>query len=145
MAEESVTLRELLEAADRALTATLERYMATHCAMHQQEHLQVLRDAALIDARLLEANEFRAQLSHERGLYVSRDMLDSRLAAMNTRFEQLIVATNTHFDVNGKRISVVETIMANMQGRIYTAGAILSLIVTIVASLAAALMNHIWK
>lgn len=115
--DDTVTLRELLEARFAAIDARTAALVESHAAVHQVAEGNVNR-------RLDEMNELRAQIEQERGVYVRRDQLDAMLLATSVEFRELAKA-------NQARISNLEAQAQNWQGRFWMAGAVLALLIAL--------------
>lgn len=110
--------RELDDEREKVL---LERWAAhhrehlVHQDAHDREHIEY-RDrietaTVVLDRRLDQMNEFRAQLTEERALYVRRDMLD-----------EFRIASAKVTDANAARIRELETAKSNLEGRLWAVG-----------------------
>lgn len=140
---ERVTLREFLERGVQALGAQLSTYIETHRQEHAQLAGQVEGARRAVEARLDGMNELRSQITAERGLYVTRDYLDSRLNSMNTRIDDGTKLANTHFETNSHRIQETERARANLDGRFAAWGLVLTAIAVIVPVLIS-ILAHFW-
>jgi hypothetical protein len=69
---------------------------------------------ANVERRLTEMNEMRAQINSERGQYVTREMYDKQYEALRETMDA--------------RLKPLETIIANYQGRMLAAGAIITFV-----------------
>lgn len=101
------------ETAEEARRGLREQVASTETVRLRE--LQLAREVTeqtrqAMDAKLAEMNQFRSQLEGERALYVSREMLDTRLAAISalaeTRWSQLVT-----------RLDALERARANLDGR----------------------------
>ena len=112
----------------------LENRLDEHNVVQQREILQAketVHDTRQeMDRRLLEMNEFRQQLTNERATYVTRDMLDARLQAVESRQE----AAN-------EIVSSIERKLANQEGRFWAMGVAFSVAV-IILNIA---LRFVWK
>ena len=109
----------------------LERWEAhhrehlVHQDAHHREHLEyrerIETATVALDKRLDQMNEFRAQLTEERALYVRRDMLD-----------EFRIASAKVTDANAARIRDLETAKSNLEGRFWAFGLGLGALVVIV-------------
>ena len=133
-----MTLRDHITSLFDAQAARLDSYVAAHSEMHQKLAEQVVQAAKVIDQRLEGMNELRAQITGERGQYVTRDVLDQRNGALALRIEELGRRVDQRFEETGKRITEMERAKANMDGRMAMLGlmllgasAVLNLIISI--------------
>ncbi len=125
------------------LTISLEHYIDMRIAdlthyidglFSEEKLLDTVRAAAVtatateLKEKLLEMNQFRAQLDTERGSYITQPLLDARLNAQHTEANAISTA-------NEQRIRVLEGRVANYDGRLLMVGigwTILTVVVGIV-------------
>jgi len=111
----SVSLRELLESRFMQLEQRIEESQRTHSAVHAVAELNINR-------RLDEMNELRDQITEERGRYITRDQLDSRLG-------QTIAEYHALAERNAARLSILESQVSNLQGRLWAFGAAVTVLI----------------
>ena len=109
MADDSSVLHE------RELREQLERL---HLDMHHAD--EKARDLAATDInrRLEGMNELRAQITSERGLYLSRELFDREHAQLRESLDT--------------RLKVLETSRSNLDGRMWAIGAAITFVVSLV-------------
>lgn len=110
--------------------AVLERALQDHVGHHSQIHAMEAEALTLrtveLERRLAEMNLFREQISQERAKYVSRENYEERHDALITR------------------ISAMELLSSNIQGRMYMIGAVISVITSLVV-VAVNLVIKFWR
>jgi len=108
-----------LEASINRRFAALETMMKTGVEAHHREHSQLdtqkARDEADVNRRLEAMNELRSQINSERGLYVTRPLLDSQLEALHRQNQD-----------NRTRLEELSRQLADIQGRFWMAGTALT-------------------
>jgi len=146
---------------DRRLVDIREVYqnlLASHLDLHgsDREALRLARDD--IERRLEGMNELRAQITGERGLYITRDMLESKLEGLDSKIDgyaaTIRVEVRSQGDqirgeariavekvtseqaVQNRRLSDLETKAANMDGRFAVLAGVLALAVLVVQFIA---------
>lgn len=130
-AEEShVPLREHIE----ALIVALRQETASSFASVRREFDATDRTAkeatdkanSAMDKRLDHMNEFRDQLRDQAAKFVTRDLVDERIVAL----EKLL---NGKTDSNGERIGRLETKGSNLDGRFWAIGAVVIVVNLLIA------------
>lgn len=118
-------LAELERSIDRRF-ACVEALVIAGVAAHQREHAQIdtqrVGDAHDVSRRLDAMNDLRAQMSAERGLFVTRALLDSQLQSVSQQLTDL-----------GGRIEQQARLMADIQGRFWMAGTFLTFLSVLVS------------
>lgn len=122
---DAVPLREYLEARLDGLGALMAAQVAGHLALHTSEAEAVALARGVQAHKDERNNNWRSQLESERGLYMTRDAVESRIAVATTDYHALATA-------NATRISLLEQGQANLTGRLWMAGAALTLVITMV-------------
>jgi hypothetical protein len=146
MADDAVTLRELMELRFREqqralellaeanarevalLKENVERIAVLHAEAHAREH--ALTQTALekaeraMEHRLEGLNEFRGQLRDQAATFASRDLVDSRLATLSIRQDEATERIEA-------RLKLLEHNSANLQGRLWSMGAGVALLMTV--------------
>ena len=90
--------------------------------MNKAAQAEATRHAAeALEHRLDGMNEFRDQLSKERGQYVTRELFGSETQAHANADKE------THTDID-RRLRALETVVANYAGRIWAIGAGITLL-----------------
>ncbi len=143
----SVSLREYIEAILHEKDRALQALAATHghevqalkenvlelARIHDDAHARehALTQTALEKAeqsltiRLESMNELRSQIYSERGTYVTRDMLETKMAALDTQLDSLGVMVN-------RRLGELENKQANLDGRFLILGGVLGVAIVLV-------------
>ncbi len=116
----------------KALEARLSEHQRIQGREQEADQKSVERTRQEMERRLSEMNEFRAQLSQERTAYVTRDMLDARLSGIGERIEQNPRANVARIDLLQGRVEQLERERANLQGRFYSLGVGLSIVVLVI-------------
>ena len=81
--------RRLTEAEFRRHAAALEAQARAEDLRHQAGDAKIQKASEVLDYRLEEMNNFRAQINQERGDYLRRDMYDRENAALSDRVKSL--------------------------------------------------------
>jgi hypothetical protein len=81
--------RRLTEVEFRRCAATLEAYARAEDLRHEAGDAKIQKANEVLDYRLEEMNNFRAQINQERGDYLRRDMYDRENAALSDRVKSL--------------------------------------------------------
>lgn len=131
-----------MDSAEAAISVLQERVKALEARLTEHQRIQaremeadqksVERTRQEMERRLSEMNEFRAQLSTERSAYVTRDILDARLSGLLERIEQNPVANRGKIELLQGRVEQLERDRANLQGRFYSLGVGLSILVLVI-------------
>lgn len=100
----------------------LDRYALEHNRVHDVELKIHARELELSDAKFAKANEMREQIDKERGEYATKEKLET----INL---ELI-----------RRIAALEKSEAALKGKIYGAGAVISLVSVLIG-----IVSHFWK
>jgi len=92
---------------DRRLVDILESYknlLASHTGLHDSDAraLQLARED--IERRLEGMNELRAQINGERGLYVTRDMLEGKLEGLDGKIDSMTSTIRGEFRAQGDAV-----------------------------------------
>ncbi len=103
-----------------------EQWQRLHELVHQSESKALETAKGSIDQRLDEMNALRLQITQERGEFISRDLYDREHTSLREQFDV--------------RVKALENSNANMQGRIWMMGAVISLIVSLLT-----VALHFWK
>jgi hypothetical protein len=85
-----------------------------HTAMEEARRLAAIE----IERRLEGMNELRAQISNERGMYLTRDLYDREHALLR--------------DTLDTRVKILESARANLDGRLWALGAVVTGVVSFV-------------
>ena len=142
---------------DRRLVDILESYknlLASHTGLHDSDAraLQLARED--IERRLEGMNELRAQINGERGLYVTRDMLEGKLEGLDGKVDgmsatirgegrsqgdairgEFRIATekiSSEQVVQNRRIGDLENKAANMDGRFAILAGVLAVAILVI-------------
>jgi hypothetical protein len=114
---------ELLSAEIRHLRDLLEAHKELDNLRHAEEQKSLAAAEVNLDRRLDTMNQFREQLTAERGHYVNRELHDKMESTVMSKIDKI------DFDMDG-RLKILETYAANVQGRIWAMGAGITIIVT---------------
>ena len=81
--------RRLTEAEFRRCAAALEAQVHAENLRHEAGDAKIQKASEVLDYRLEEMNNFRAQINQERGDYLRRDMYDRESAVLSDRVKSL--------------------------------------------------------
>ena len=81
--------RRATEAEFRRCHAVLEEHVRAEDLRHEAGDAKIQKANEVLDYRLEEMNNFRAQINQERGDYLRRDMYDRENAALSERVKSL--------------------------------------------------------
>ncbi len=95
-----------------------EQWQKLHLDMHVAMDLARSLAGDDINRRLDGMNELRAQITSERGLYLSRELFDREHSALRDSIDA--------------RLKILETKGSNLEGRLWAVGAFISLVVSFV-------------
>jgi hypothetical protein len=99
---------------------SLREYFEAHWVAHEKTHVAlgdaIDKAAEDISRRLAEMNQFRAQISEERGLFLSKTEYEARHRELETRL-------GTVKDTQDKRLNDLERAKSNLDGRLWALGA----------------------
>lgn len=109
---------EVLAAHLAALGARMDALIASHHAVHAVAE-------ANIERRLTDMNELREQIGTERGLYMTRTEIDSRINAATAEYHALAQR-------NLDRIARLELAASNLTGRLWAAGVAVTFVMAVV-------------
>jgi hypothetical protein len=133
-AREVATLAESTEREVKTLAAAHAREVAElkanvnelarlHSEAHAREHgltqTAVEKAEQSLGVRLEGMNELRAQITGERGTYVTRDMLEAKLGGLDGKVEGALSGV-------GRRLGDLENKQANLDGRFLVLGGVLA-------------------
>ena len=121
----SISLREYLDQRFGQLHEAMQLALTTHDHIHQLESDAVTRATTVLDRRLTEMNEFRAQLSEERQLYITRPMFDAWEAALVGRIESRLAL------VEG-RLATLERAESGARGSLWALGGVWVVITVVI-------------
>lgn len=125
MESQEISLREYIEGKLNELDKRVALVFQNHSSIHDSEYRALQKAAGDITSRLEGMNEFRAQISLERQLYVSRVLFDSERNALETKLEALI-------NSNGHRITVLERAQSGAQGSMWMLGVVATILGVVV-------------
>lgn len=103
-----------------------EQWQHQHERVHEVEHESLQIAKGEINRRLDEMNNLRLQITAERGEFLGRDAYDREHNVLRDQLDG--------------RIKVLETVNANLQGRMWMMGAVISLFLSLLT-----LALHFWK
>lgn len=106
-----------------------EQWQEAHKRIHEMEQESLALARQSIDGRLDEMNQLRAQISAERGFYVSREYYDQN---HNSLRDSLMILINQHARESDTRLKLLETTKSNLEGRLWMMGAAISGVVIVV-------------
>ena len=121
----SISLREYLDQRFTQLHEAIDLARTTHNHIHQLESEAVSRATTVLDHRLTEMNEFRAQLSEERRLYITRPMFDAWESSLVIRFESRLAL------VEG-RLTTLERAESGARGSLWALGGVWVVITVVI-------------
>ena len=112
---------------------------------HLREHAivaeMIKKTETQLNSRLEDMNSLRTQITSERGMYITRDAVDERMAAVNSKIDErggsagtAIQSVQTQL---AQRIEAMERANANLQGRLWALGVGLTIVMF--------LSHYIWK
>ena len=114
--------RRLTEAELRRCAAALDAHARADDLRHEAGDAKIAKASEVLDYRLEEMNNFRAQINHERGEYLRREMYDR---------EQVALA---------ERVKILEIARGEQTGRTAAYASIVALVVIV-----AQVVLHFWK
>jgi len=114
--------RKLMEAEFRRCHAALEAYGRAEDLRHEAGDAKIQKANEVLDYRLEEMNNFRAQINQERTEYLRRDMYDRDHAVL------------------GERVKVLEIVRGEQSGRTAAYASTVAFVVVAVQ-----IMLHFWK
>jgi predicted RNase H-like nuclease (RuvC/YqgF family) len=82
--------------------------------------------------KLADMNNLRTALESERGLYVTRDMLDTRIDSTVAARQQAVKSLDAQLENISSRLDAVERAKANLEGRFWVLGAGVPVLVIVV-------------
>ncbi len=114
--------RRLTEAEFRRFAAALEAQARAEDLRHDAGDAKIQKASEVLDYRLEELNNFRAQINQERGDYLRRDMYDRENAALSDR------------------VKILEIVRGEQSGRTAAYASMVALVVIV-----AQVVLHFWK
>lgn len=145
MPEPEVSVRELIETKLTAMDQRLAQYAMEHRRHHDELAQQLQRDARTVAEKLVEMNNLRQQITAERALYVTRDVLDARVNGLTQRIEDAVKAAGEATEALRQRIADIEKARANLEGRITVLGSIFlgaSVLINLIINVAGFVWAH---
>jgi len=107
---DDISFKEHFEELLAAIQKLQDERWKSHDGVHVMGQLAIDASVKALDARLEIMNQFRAQISEERGEFVKVDVYGSERKALEAKFEAKL-------DAGDKRIGILENNQSNQAGR----------------------------
>lgn len=131
--EEEISYKEHFEEKLLSVEKLEDERWRAHENVHAMGQLALDASVRALDVRLETMNQFRAQISEERGEFVKALVYDSERKALELKFE-------TKFDSNEKRIGMLENSQSNQAGRTAAYVSVLGVAFAVIQ-----IILHFWK
>lgn len=113
----------------------LDTYQTSHQQIHDLMDVALDKAAEAVNQRLGTMNELRDQINRERGVYVTIEVLDARLAMVTAQLDAIRQEVASQNESSRREIGLLKNTIANMEGRAWALAVAFPLVISALVSM----------